>query len=935
LLDVLGAGGMAVVFRAREESLRRIVAVKVLAPALAEDENARARFTREARAVAAISHANVIGVYGVGETPALGLPYIVMQYVDGPTLSAWMRMHPRGSEATARRIISEIAGALAAAHAHGVVHRDVKPGNVLVEAMTGRAIVLDFGVSALRGAGESEPDVSQLTSTGIVVGTPIYMSPEQAAGEKVNAPADVYSLGILAYELLAGDLPFKANSAMGWAAAHMRDIPRPLTERRPDISPEVAQLVHRCLEKNPDDRPPARDIAAGMSLSVEAEIQWPPPGLAALRGRGRTLGRVAGVAAVAAVVIAACLAFPPALARTDSEWWTRYAGARDVSGSSLGVVDETKSAASPATMWLWRIAMGIGLATLVVGSSAVVGVGARTAVRAARARQRTWKWTTIADVLADPDGRNGLLIVGARELAALDQEHRLDALRARRLEVAGLVTAGGWALFALGTWALAAVLGVARLDGSGALLHWPMVVTVAIPAILALGVVVSAMRREARALSPLPRRRPHAAASAREHSGDANEVVAWYSAIQAQPASGGMSLLTARAGATVISAAAIASVFATALVVAAAYVAAQNLEQLGPETARLASTIRRLRESDPLGEARRAWLSYLPPTRTMSESEARDALYRFIDAGSSADALPQFDPALARLLGVSGAGKPAAVAEAIKAAAHGMAPDSLTLFTAAAAHPRTMLVRGLAASGTDLFTATLPRPMGEYQTATDVPEPPYPQLRLGAQANALGAVVAVSNHDYVDAERRLGENAALAERFLAVPRRFAGTFGAGMLQELSLLPLAEVEDLRGDPRRGVELRRAADMVRDLLLDPVWDSRSIGLAATPDDLGTYTSFIRDPHIPAGLRAEALTGGLLGYCLNSREVVGGPSALRADAVRHSADSVAEVPALRGLAALAAQTWQNDRMRGDASSASKTILTRLLFCANIARH
>ena len=166
LLDLLGAGGMGCVFRAREESLRRLVAVKVLAPSLAEDDLARARFTREARAVAAISHANVIGVYGVGETPALKLPFIVMQYVDGPTLGSWMRTHPRANEATARRIVGEIAGALAAAHSHGVVHRDVKPSNVLIEATTGRAIVVDFGVSALLVPDESTPDAPRMTTTG-------------------------------------------------------------------------------------------------------------------------------------------------------------------------------------------------------------------------------------------------------------------------------------------------------------------------------------------------------------------------------------------------------------------------------------------------------------------------------------------------------------------------------------------------------------------------------------------------------------------------------------------------------------------------------------------------------------------------------------------------------------------------------------------------
>src|SRR5512140_1055841 len=171
LLRVLGTGGMGAVFLMREPALKRLVAVKVLAPWLAADPRARARFEREARAAAALSHPNVVRVYAEGETLALKLPYIVMQYVEGPTLSEWMEQHERASEREARRILGEVAAALSAAHARQLVHRDVKPSNVLVEHETGRAYVVDFGVSAALATTDEEP--TRLTVTGNVPGTPI------------------------------------------------------------------------------------------------------------------------------------------------------------------------------------------------------------------------------------------------------------------------------------------------------------------------------------------------------------------------------------------------------------------------------------------------------------------------------------------------------------------------------------------------------------------------------------------------------------------------------------------------------------------------------------------------------------------------------------------------------------------------------------------
>jgi hypothetical protein len=941
LLDLLGEGGMGSVFRAREESLRRLVAVKVLAPSLAEDTVARARFTREARAVAAISHANVIGVYGVGETPTLKLPYIVMQYVDGPTLSAWMRTHPHANEATARRVVGEIAGALAAAHSHGVIHRDVKPSNVLIEATTGRAIVVDFGVSALLAPDETAPDAPHMTTTGIVVGTPVYMSPEQAAGDRVSAPSDVYSLGILAYELFASDLPFKANSAMGWAAAHMRDIPPPLATRRAELSPEVAQLVDRCLAKDPDARPRAQEIATAMTPSIESEVAWPPPGLGRLLGRGHVLGRVALVLAAASLLVAGCLTLPPAMARAAPRWWAHYALGRDVTGSALGVVNETNAAATPVALWLWRIALVGGLVILVIAAVAGLAMVIRVTVAATGVRRLGWRWTTIADVVVDPDGRNGLLLSGARALAALPVDRRRSALGARRAIAGWRVATGTWAVLILGLWALAALSGAIPLQGSGALMSWPALVLLVLPAITAVGSSWSARRREARTLAPLASRRPHATSS--PAASEPASAAAWYAALgdaeaavpDSEPPQPGSLPLLSRVVLGVVTLVAAGGIVAIAIAVAANLVAVRNLERLGTETAQLMATARRLRETDPLAIARRSWAPFLPAAGTMSAHDARLAIRRLTRKAES-DSLPEYRVPPARSLGtaVGGGGRPA-VADAIKAAADGLPADSLALFDAAASHPRTELLRQLAAPGVDLFLASLDRPLGDYPSADAVPEPPYPELRAAAQANALGAVAAVARRDYVDAERRLGENAALAERFFAVPRRFAGTFGAGVLQEMALLPLAEVEDLRGNPRLSVELRAAADTVRSLLLNPVWGSRLVGLAATPDDLSDYSTAVRDPRLPAGLRAEGLEGGMLGFCLNPREVVRGPQVGRRESIRLVADSISDMPEARGLVGLTLRGWQDDRPSVEHREAYVSVLTRIRFCIKIGRN
>lgn len=311
LLKPLAKGGMGLVYLARDPALKRLVVVKVLAPGLAMNDRARARFKREAESAAAVAHPNVVGIFEVGELPRTGTAYMVMQYVQGPTLTEAFPNGTVAPEDQARRILGEVASALAAAHARRLVHRDIKPTNVILERETGRAIVLDFGISAVLtpttpnisgrhvsarltgGQGVIDHTIqSGLTSEGMVIGTPYYMSPEQAATEPVTPKSDVYSLGVLAFELVTGTLPFVEPTPTAMAAAHLNQIPAPVESLRHDLDAEFAMLINRCLAKLPAERPSAEAVARALMPDGATQVEWPPPGLERLTGRGwRALAR--------------------------------------------------------------------------------------------------------------------------------------------------------------------------------------------------------------------------------------------------------------------------------------------------------------------------------------------------------------------------------------------------------------------------------------------------------------------------------------------------------------------------------------------------------------------------------------------------------------------------------------------------------------------
>ncbi len=254
IIGELGRGGMATVFLAHELALDRKVAIKVMAPALLASPGMAERFKREARLAANLSHPNILPIFSVRETDRL--VFFVMKCLMGRPLDAVLKETGPLPIPTVQVILAQVAAGLAHAHRRGVVHRDVKPGNIMVDD-DGGVVVTDFGIAK---AAESDG----LTATGSTIGTPAYMSPEQCSGQVLTTAADQYSLGAVAYELLTGKVPFAADSAIGLMYHHVHTAPEPIETLRPEIPPQMAAAIMRMLAKDPVERWP------GLEPAIEA-----------------------------------------------------------------------------------------------------------------------------------------------------------------------------------------------------------------------------------------------------------------------------------------------------------------------------------------------------------------------------------------------------------------------------------------------------------------------------------------------------------------------------------------------------------------------------------------------------------------------------------------------------------------------------------------
>lgn len=291
---VIGRGGMGVVLQAIDTCLQRDVAIKILDPELSKDELAVTRFCREARAAASISHENVVAVYQVERDEGKDLPFLVMELISGESLEKKLE---RDGRLLLREIVSigmQTASGLAAAHAKGLIHRDIKPGNILLEKSGQRVKLTDFGLA------RAAEDV-RLTGTGLVAGTPLYMSPEQATGEELDARSDLFSLGVVLYELAAGEPPFTAKTPLAVLKRVTEEQPAPLRERNPEVPEWFVHIVERLLAKKPADRfQSAREVADTLehfwALLKSSETLACPKKKAANFWKTISLGMAAGLA---------------------------------------------------------------------------------------------------------------------------------------------------------------------------------------------------------------------------------------------------------------------------------------------------------------------------------------------------------------------------------------------------------------------------------------------------------------------------------------------------------------------------------------------------------------------------------------------------------------------------------------------------------------
>jgi serine/threonine-protein kinase len=306
----LGAGGMADVYLAEDQELGRRVAIKILNGRHANDDQFIERFRREAKNAAALNHPNIVSIYDRGE--AEDTYYIAMEFLDGRTLKELVVSRGAAPINVAIEYARQILSALRFAHRHGIVHRDIKPHNVLVDA-EGRVKVTDFGIA--------RAGTSQMTETGSIVGTAQYLSPEQARGGEVDPRSDLYSLGVVLYELLTGKTPFDGETPVEIAMKHLSNAPKPPSKLRPDVTPELDKVVLRALAKNPDDRYQSADemeadlerVARGAPVSAATAATQVLPAAAAVAADPTSATMIAPPSAPARVV-------PPPPVVTEEEY---------------------------------------------------------------------------------------------------------------------------------------------------------------------------------------------------------------------------------------------------------------------------------------------------------------------------------------------------------------------------------------------------------------------------------------------------------------------------------------------------------------------------------------------------------------------------------------------------------------------------------------
>jgi serine/threonine-protein kinase len=848
LIRTIGEGGMGRVYLGRDPQLKRFVAVKVLLQSLGADEEAHARFQREAQAIAAVTHANVVAIYGVGELPD-GTPYFIMQHVAGGSMAERLAASGPLPIDVAESVLGDVAAALAAAHKRGIVHRDVKPANVLWDEEGERATVSDFGIASLQESEGDEGDM-RITASGMAVGSPAYMSPEQLLTEPITPKSDIYALGLLGYELLTGHGPYAASSPSDIVAAHLRDTPRRLSELRPDAPPNLENLLYRCLSKLPDERPSAEEVMLALTPGAADALEWPPPGLERARG---ALWRLMLMPAVGTVF----LLFPLLLF---------------VKIGSSGLTDSTL---------VWPLVLA---ASSLLGFAAFAHAGLRAwRLRGvfARAAALGYAWGTILEVMADRRGDSGSLIAGTREYATLPPRSRADLRRLRVLKALLLFLAAPLALLA----AVGALMLRGSERGGDTLLVYAVTWAVLAPVACGLACVLYERAR----LAPTRRRRVDHS----RHTSELEFAPAWYAAFErsrdGQPFGPGRPV---RRMATILllSTATLAVLLCAAIIFMAGTITATGQLMNSSEfiaTGALMSQSQRSQggasyrlppdgHTTPV-EAGEALLAIASTARRSKPSAITRAVSADYPIWRSVTPPPDLFPGAAEMPWTS---------VAIIAAGKGLTAEQRTVLEKTAAHPaRDEFTRAALASSADPYGALLKLPL-----ATPIGFSKYPSVWLYAVTNAAESHAArvaldIADHRPADAERHAREIIAVGALLIDLHLFIDNLTGLNVLGR-GVNTLEAVYVVTGR-------ERDARVLLDSVVRGTARRQRFANLRDPEHL---RQAMHDTRLMRGARMELLLQVLVRSCADPKQLLFGVDDNYRSAVAYARDSLAHFPSER---------------------------------------
>jgi hypothetical protein len=868
LVRQLGQGGMGSVYLARDPALKRSVAVKVLLPELAKDATSRARFQREAQAVAAVSHPSVIGIYSVGELPG-GVPYFVMQYVEGRSFEARLEADGPLGVREARRVLGEVAAALAAAHKRGIVHRDIKPANILQDEETGRAVVSDFGIAAVQSAEAAASP--RLTQTGMSPGTPTHMAPEQLLGEAVDAKTDIYSFGILAYELLTGAGPFKITNPQEAVAAHLRDTPALLSTLRPEIEPDLEHLVASCLAKTPGERPTAEQIAQRLLPGEHVLLEWPPPGMDRIAGALPKFGRRLALAGLLFALSVLAL---------------------------LGRDLETDRG-----LPLWGLGAGVllGFGALMAASSAAFKALRRTR----RLARQGYRWGTILEAMVDARGDTGALIGGGREYALLPPATR-GRLRALRM-----VRGAAW--FLAGTLPLPLLLLAVRLGASGIVGPGPGLLVVLVPILLVASVTLLLGRNEDRSVSR--QRAPRSSGKTKEPVTLRPVVEAWTTSLDSasgEQFAGGRAppagLMRALASTLLY-----ATIIGSVVVIPVVLMVPMGAVLSAVSRPHFSSTFRRIRTAE-VGRRYPVVIdaSIGPDSAGRALHSLLLAGVRLAEPGLRAAGTP-LPPGWDSSLGSNpfGRGFVGQQDSLLRRAARGaLTPAERRYLSARAEHPVTALLRAVAHARAVEIIGTRWR-QGELDSAAywTLPIPKLGWVRDLAMEHTGVAALRLAEGRRPDAETALREEIAFGIALMDHGTFMVETLVGAAIASNGRERLETFYTLTGREADAAVLRAAREsaIARAEREEAALERLTAGLNSAAESHAIQRAMLTDTTLPRSVRWDFVQNAVVEPCLQARSLMFGPSpawqsalaGFRKDAVRSAADSAYYRVITRGLA------------------------------------